>query len=466
MTRNVEVTTEYTPDTDIERAFEWLLGYMSPGEWEKRRTEIEQHLESLLKPKASEAEVTEFYRLIGGEDRIGWYLYLIETSQHEPYRTEVHQASRVLPIFKRLGIDLDQLLEIDGIESKARALLGPSKASPDSVMFEMVIALLWKRNGWEDVSFIPASSTEKRPDIRAANADGEWFIETKRMAANSGYSQKEREKWLRMWRVLKDCLVKHRYPFILDIAFHVELATLPDDFVAKELEGKLRFVTGPCHLISNATWDVRVKPVDFEKIRNHLADQYVKCHSRQLQELVGGSWERKKGFTFVMLSSNVRIGSDTGINQYVEDIDWTAGAYWHCDTERATEAKARDIRGHLADAVEQLPSAGRGIIHVGIETPDGEEVEAERYNRIVDTVMQFNAKGKDLRWIYTHLYESYSPPNKAWVSDETVYTFGVNENVNPEPIANHSAVVTADEESGITPWADGPPDVHWLREAP
>lgn len=444
-------------DPEIESAFDWLLGFLPAGEWERRKSLIESHLENLLKPKPSTADATGFHRLVGAEDRVAWYLYLVETSQHEPYRTEVHQASRVLPVFKRIGEDLDRLRKISGIESQVEKLLGPSKGQPDSVLFEMLVALLWSKNEW-DVSFIPASPTEKRPDIRATAGADEWFIETKRMTTNSGYSQKERDKWLRMWSRLKTCLVQNRYPFILDITFHVELHTLDDNFVLMQLENKLRFVTGECQLISNSTWDVSVKIVDFDRIRSHLEDQYVKCHSRQLQELLGGSWERKKGFTFVMLSSNVRIGGDRGINQYVDEISWAAGAYWRCDAERATEAKARDIRGHLADAVEQLPSVGRGVIHVGVETPDGEEVEAERYARILNTVAMFDAKGKNLRWVYTHLYESYSPPETSWYFDETIYKISVNEPVNPEPISLHATVVPC--EAGVMDLA------HWERPAP
>jgi hypothetical protein len=448
----------HSPDPDIERAFDWILSFLPSGEWKRRRLAIEKYLESLFHPKPTGASITGFNRLIGTEDRIGWYLYLVETSQHEPHRTEVNQASRVLPVFKRLGMELDRLMQIGGIESQVSRLLGTSKDQPDSVLFEILVALLWSRNGWRDVSFILPSRKRKRPDIRAANGGDEWFIETKRMATNSGYTQKERDKWLRMWLRLKDCLIRERYPLILDIAFHVELEQLNDSFPYDELAGKLKFVTGPCHLISNEIWDVSAKFVDLAEISKHLDEYYVKCHSRQLQELIGGSWDRKKGFTFVMLSSNVRIGGERGINQYVEHIDWAAGVYWHCDSDRAQEAKARDVRRHLADAIEQLPANGRGVVHVGIETLDGEVVEAERYARIVNTVASFDAKGKDLRWVYTHLFESYAPPQKAWSFDETIYKFGANQAFNPEPISEHNTVAAGDDElSG---------GVHWLREAP
>ena len=108
------------------------------------------------------------------------------------------------------------------------------------------------------------------------------------------------------------------------------------------------------------------------------------------------------------------------------------------------------------NAIDQLPTSGRGVIHVGLETPDGEYVEAERFGRIISTVTAFDAKGKDLRWVYIHLYESYSPPDTSWFFDETIYKFGATQADNPEPISRPCTVVSD----------DGGPGMHWMRDAP
>jgi hypothetical protein len=445
-------------EPDIERAFEWFISFLPAGEWTARKAAIEQYLAAILEPKRSRAEATDYHRVVGTGDRMGWYLYLIETSLYEPYRTEVNQAARILPVFSRLGSELDLLLKIGGVKEKAEEILNGSRSQPDSVLFEMLIALLWARNGWQNVAFIPTDPREKRPDIRAATGSEEWFVETKRMTTNSAYSQKERDKWLRMWGRLKDILINYRLPFVLDITFHVELETLNDDFARDNLAGKLKLVVCPCELISNEYWTVSVSFVDFDKIRKHFEKFYVKSHSRQLQLLIGGRWDRSRGFTMVMDASTGRMGGDRGDNEYVENINWAAGAYWHCDAERAYEKKARDIRSHLADAVQQLPASGRGVIHVGFETFDGELVEAERLERIVKTTAMFDPIGKDLRWVYCHLYEAYAPPDKAWYFDETIYYFGANKLPNPEPITQRASVVP--NEMGTAPGA------HWLREAP
>jgi hypothetical protein len=210
-------------DPDIERAFRWFLSFLPSGEWASRKAAIEQDLEAISDSTKPRSVGADFYRLAGPEDQMGWYLYLAETSLYDPRRTEVNQAARVLPVFRRLGMDVDVLQKIGGIDQKVLDILNHSKAQPDSVLFEMLIALLWARNGWREVAFIPADPREKRPDIRAATGTDEWFVETKRMTTNSGYSQKERDKWLRMWTQLKHALIEARLPLVLDIVFHVEL---------------------------------------------------------------------------------------------------------------------------------------------------------------------------------------------------------------------------------------------------
>jgi hypothetical protein len=455
----MSATAGRSVNSDIERAFNWFLSFLPPGEWASRKAAIEQDLEAIFDSTKPRAAGTDFYRLVGPEDQMGWYLYLVETSLYEPRRTEVFQAARVLPVFRRLGMDIDVLPKIGGIDQKVFEMLNYSKGQPDSVLFEMLIALLWARNGWKDAAFIPADPTQKRPDIRAANGTDEWFVETKRMTTHSAYSQKERDKWSRMWSLLKHALIQARVPVVLDITFHVELETLDDDFPRDQLVGKLPLVANPCELISNETWTVSVSFVDFGRIRAHLEKFNVKTHSTQLMELVGGRrCGRGDGFSMVMNGSTFREGEGRVVNEYVEDINWAAGVHWRCDAERAFENKARDIRAHLAKAVEQLPASGRGVIHVGIETYDGELVEVERFRRIIHTAGMFNPNGKDLRWVYCHLYEAYVPPDRAWDFDETIYQFGANKTSNPEPITQRASVVPNEEgaESGV----------HWLRDVP
>ena len=221
--------------------------------------------------------------------------------------------------------------------------------------------------------------------------------------------------------------MNHRHPVVVDVVFHVELDTLPDEFVGDGLSGKLPLVaTYPCHIISNDVWDVKVRPVDFESAAAHLSRYYVKCPSDQMAELIGGRRDPNRGFTFVFGGRTATLGTGHAFDRFLHTMDFAAGAYWHCDAVRSIERKARDIRGHLADTLRQLPQETPSVVHIGLETLDGVAVEAERYRRIFNTVSRFDVNGKPLRWVFCHLFQTYAPPEQDWVLDETVYCFATD----------------------------------------
>ena len=444
-------------DSDIARAFYWLKEFIGAEQWEDRKSQIEDYLDNILVPKQSRDDAKELKPISIYEDRIGWYLYLVETYLYYPHKYEPIQGARIVPIFKRIGADFEILKSISGIDDRVNKMIFSRRNDPDSGFFELTTALLWARNGWK-VSFIQESPPEKKPDFKAISNTNEWYIECKRLAKSSDYSLKEREKWLSMWNAIRDLLIDNQIPFVLDIVFHVELTSLPDDFLVKELLGKLKLTTFPCSVIDNDTWSVSIDFVDFEKARAHLSNNYVKCPSDQLNELIAGRRDPNRGFTCAVLGKYGRIGEGAGNNRYLDELGFAVGAFWSCDAERAIERKARDIRAHLSSAIQQLPELSNCAIHIGLETLDGWIVEAERYARIFRTVQQFDANGKNLEWVYCHLFQPYSPPNEDWVMDETVYFFKKYQSNSEEPLRFRSMIVP--DDGGLI---DG---MHWMKDAP
>jgi hypothetical protein len=447
-----------TNNPELQRIFEWFLSFLKPTEWRECKKEIEKHLEYMHKPKKSRQEATNYESLSVQSYKMGWYLYLAEMLLTDPTKYEPHQGARIIPIFERLGTDFELLREIEGLNQKTKKLLFSKENSPDQTLFEILVALLWKRNGWDNVSFVAEEPPEKLPDIKAASGNTEWFIECKRLDTTSEYSKKERQKWLKMWRYLSHYLIDKQIAAVLEIVFHVELESLPDNFLVRQLAGKLPLLSSRCVVISNEQWQVSFDTVDFDKATAHLKQFYVKIPSSQLCELIAGNRDPNRGFSHIYLGKTGRFGESRANNKYLTTLDFAACAFWHCDAERSIEKKARDIRGHLAEAVKQLPEDKKSVIHVGLETLDGVLVEAERYKRIFNTVTNFDNSGKDLRWIYCHLFQSYSSPNQDWVFDETVYYFN-HMNFETEQPLIYSGVMASDQDTSL----DG---VHWLRNTP
>ena len=428
-------TQDHSPDPDVEAVFKWLMSYIPASEWQTRRRDIESHFQAVANPTV---ELGPLARLNYLADPLGWYLYLVECSLFDPVSVEVNQAARVLPFFRKLGEDLDLLKSIGGLERQVSKLF--LSKQPDSELFEMLVALVWARNDCSNVEFVEDKS-QKSPDIYASKHGERWGVEAKRLGG-SEYSLKEREKWLKLWKPVSIALVEGRLPIVVDVTFHVELTSLPDDYLEQELCGKLRFVACSGTLMSNDVMTVAVKFVELNKIANHLRKYRVKRPSRQLDELITGEWPvAGRGSTTLMKARSVKIGHAKIFNDYVDDIEWAAGATWHCDAERALEQKARDIRKRLSEATEQLRDDQPGVVHIGLETYDGMLVERERYDRILNTLRSFDPRGKDLRHVYCHLYQSYTPPDKLWDFDETVYCFGVSPD---SPIVKDTTVVPFD----------------------
>ena len=168
-------------DADLENALRWFLAFVSDGDWRRRVAAIEENIERGIQPKAHDFQGGDYVPIYSGTDRIGWYFYLLDTAQHAPLKYEPLQGSRVIPVFKRLGADLDLLKGIVGVEDRVGRLLHAERSQPDGGLFELIIALLWKRNGYSTVEFIPETSQRKTPDFRAYSGGGEWFVECKRL---------------------------------------------------------------------------------------------------------------------------------------------------------------------------------------------------------------------------------------------------------------------------------------------
>ena len=444
---------------NVRRALDWFLSFLGTDEWIARKVEIEAHLQSIHPFGRSRTQADLHSSVSTALDTIHWYLYLAENALNSPAKREPTQDARILPVFARLGAELDLFKEVEGATEKARDLVQNRPELADSTLFEFLIATLWKRNGWPAVSFVPESATAKTPDLIARSGKSRWAIECKRLSKGSSYSAREREKWLRMWRPLSRWLVNHGHAVVLDIVFHVELETLPDEFMIDELQGKLPLLAiYPSHIISNDVWDVEVALVDFERAAEHLSRYYVKCPSTQMAELIGGRRDPNRGFTYVFGGRTATMGTGHVFDKFMDTMDFAACAFWHCDAARSIEIKARDVRGRLADAVRQLPEELPSAVHIGLETLDGVAVEAERYRRIFNTVSRFDVDGKPLRWVYCHLFQSYAPPDRDWVLDETVYYFATEATPRETPLEHLGAIMLESELS-----SEG---VHWLRDPP
>lgn len=438
-------------DPHVKQSLDWILSFSDPVDWNDRLALIDQKLFDPLEQKPEFRQVGYDYQSCLNEDQMGWYVYLALAALNRPFKYDPREGCRFIPILKRFGTHLTDLKAIVGVDQRVIRLLAKDTRQPDSILFELLVALLWKINGFETVEFLEETPDSKTPDLRASNNTDEWFIECKRLEKDSQYTRKERAKWRSMWSQLSDSLVRGGHSVVLDIHFHVELHSLPDDYLASQLPGKLKLVQQPSHIVSNETMDVVASPVDYAAANRHLAHYSVRCPSDQLDELVGGKRDPNRGFSAIVNGEFQEFDKAA----FLGHLDFAAAAFWYCDAPSAVMAKARHVRRRLADAIDQLPAGGKGAVHIGLETVDGAMVEEARFIRNKMNVSTIDPRGKDLRWVYCHLLQFYSPPQGFWVCDETVSHFGSE---STQPLQSLGALLPNE-----TTVMDG---MHWHRLPP
>jgi len=407
-------------DKDVLKTYNWLMTLISKEDWLVRKTDIEKRITIENKTSTPFSDpLDKGTLLVIKDDQIGWYLYLAETFLKEPQKYESIQGSRVIPIFKRLGIDFDLLMTIEGVEQKIKVLLKKRRAEADAILFEILTALTWARNGWF-VKFLEEGKGGKSPDLLVAKGKRKYQVECKRQMKTAAYTYEEtRKRQVMLSHLNRELLFGN---FLLDITFHVELHTLADTYLKDLLSSKLSGFKVPGKISDPNIADIVVAFVDIKKINKHLQSYYVKYPSPQLNLLIGEKAADNYAFTSGMYANFLYLGDGVVNNQYVHQLANAYGVFIKCDAPEAINAKARDIKKQLFSALEQFSGADGGVIHIGMETFDGPEVEKERFLKISDTLKNTGVMAKKLKWAYLHFFQSYSTPIETWAFDETVST--------------------------------------------
>jgi hypothetical protein len=442
-------------DEDIRAFTDWLLGFMGKGGWATRREKIEDYIESVIMEGNLDGDSLSKPVSVY-QDRIGWYIYLAEMAMTDAIRYEPVQGARVLPIFRVLGKFLVQLKSIEGITKKARELVQKRPTEADATLFEMLVGVLWVRNGWA-VVMPPATGKHKSPDLLAKKGDAEWGIECKRLLHNSEYAKNERAKWLRMLKYISPLLISKN--LLLDVVFHVELTGLSDQFLLDELGAVLNAEPVVDKTISNELWTVHVSNVDLNRFHDHLRDFSVRMGSPQINELIAGRRDSSRGFTHGLVSKNFRYGGGKGFNVFVSEVANAYGVFWSCDAQGSIEAKSRDVIQQVKNAIRQLHGSKKSVVHIGIETYDGVEVEKQRFEKINQSMLRLDSEmTENLYWVHCNFLQTYAPPDQSWVVDESHYQFRNVSKPLEDPLLHKTLVV---------PWNLTEEDnLHWFKPEP
>ena len=403
-------------DRDLERAVIYLIEHIGAERWQQRRQAVhDRFLAKLTSPPVRVEGVSVRDR----EDELGWYLFLGETLIADPPAVESDQAHRVWPYLSAFGRKLDAILAIRNVNERIARLLRETKEQdPDQALFELFVGATYVEEGWS-VEALPESAM-KTADFEIRKGLVRFEVECKRLARRSEYTERERDAWLRQWKPASLWLVENKLSWFFTILIHVELTSLSENYIFDALRAQHEPRSNTFHALHSEALSITCAPTDYARIAKGLSASHTKCQSSAERALITGRYEPDYGLTAAIGGNRVTMGPPTVAgNVYWDSITYASGAYWRTDAPEAVEAKARDIVKRLSEATAQFPGRHAGIVHLGIEAAEGDDVEMMRTNKIMNTVGRFDPRGKPLEWVFIHYFKHQSLPDGRWFLDET-----------------------------------------------
>jgi hypothetical protein len=369
-----KVRPETWPDNpDLRRAVEWFKSFMSEVEWKQRRLAAAQRLYDAALGRVEDPKG----RFFKEADTFAWYLFQAEAYLDHIANYEPMYGSRVVPLMIALGKNLPVLLDVDDVRLRVQRMVGPERSQPNGGMFELLVAATYRRAGFQ-VSFVKEQPGDSKTyDMVARRLGQEWAVECKRMEVGA-YGDRERSRMRELWGPLGRVFVDKKHSIFADVKFHVEIPNVPSEYLREHM---IRFIKSG---LQPGQWDDAistgsVNQLDLSPLRTVLKTDVVLGSGTRILQLLSGEYIRHANYISSMRAkpwSNPR---------WIESCDVAVLLRWESSSDAAISAKARDIIKRLAEANDQLPANMPGIVHIGFEAVEGDEVEKARYLKILET---------------------------------------------------------------------------------
>ncbi len=397
-----------------------FISAMKADEWAARRSRVLAALPS----ETDTEDLAEAKPMRVREDEIAWYLFLCEEAIEDPLCVEVNQLARTAPFFAAIGLRWHHAHRVKRIRSKIHDVLTKYAKEPDGLLFEILVALAYAEAGWA-VEMLDSGPTGKSPDLRIEMSGRAFFVECKRMARRTDYSEQEQNACLRQWDAAGDILLKNGQWLWFKVTYHQEVSALPVDFLASKIAAASPIGAHETIVYDGAEATIHARPIDVNAVKRHLRDYQVKDLSPALRSLLGGDWAPLNSSASMVMRA--RGGTMKGAKvpkfaRFVDDIDWACGMTRAFDSAASIDKKARDVTKLLALASQQVPEDAPSIIHIAIETLEGVDVERRRTSKVMRAIPAFFSH-KPIAAVRLHFLQANSTADMLWQFDETVQKF-------------------------------------------
>jgi len=400
----------WVEDADLRRAVDWLSSFLKPAEWKARRfAAFTLFIESASGERKTDAGKGRFF---DEKDRFAWYLLLGENWLERPELYDYVFGSRVIPVFIAIGQNLDALKAVAGVNERVRRMVTKEKAQPNACLFELLVAASYLREGGV-VSFLEEKpGVGKTHDMDVELRGVSYAVECKRLETGD-YTEAERDASRRLWVPVSSEFERLKMDVRCDVDYITELRTVPPTYLASKAQqwlskGALLPLTWSDEHGVGAISRLNLVPLQTELERSRIAS-----NSTRVYELLLGGYRRN-----AKVISALRIKrADNPL--YMDACTGGTVCNWRSLSPAATESKARDVIKRVSDGCAQIADGRRGVVHIGLEAVDGDEVEEMRYAKVTKSLTNFDPRGKNLEYVYVHWLAPESPPNKAFDFNET-----------------------------------------------
>jgi hypothetical protein len=432
-------------DDELMLAVAWLKSLVPRCDIERRLDAVKEHL-----AKARERQRNgERASLFDENDAIAWYILQAETFATNRMFIAPEGVMRSVPYLSRIGKELHRMLSVKGAEERAARMMSSDKGQPDGALFELLVGLAWKRNGWDNVEFLPEKRGGPRtPDILASKARRAWAVECKRMVPST-YAKEERSRGMKLAEPVHTLCLDRYVSYVIEVLYKVELSTIPDDYLVQTVDGALK------RRLSFAWNDERsqgiVRPVEWGLMRDVMSDDFVYFGGSRMLELLTGRFQHEADYS---MAAKWRPRPDR--LEYADAVYQASVVVWGCSAAESTKKTAGHFRRVLANAEGQLPSDMPGAVHVGIESYSGNFVDFFRHMQNRSEARSFKPVRSRLRWVYANHFvpEDTTRRDETWAIIETMVPYRVGKHGTKSPLPGHMLV---SPEVDTKPWS------HWSR---
>lgn len=411
-------------DDDLRAGIAPFLARMTPKTWQARRLRLLDSLKTIhIGTSLENAKPVRVQ-----QDEMGWYLFLCEQALDDPLCIDISQASRAIPFFVAIGQRWQHAHKIKGLDAKIGEVLNKSKAAPDGLIFEILVALSYAEKEWA-VEFLEVKPPAKSPDIKVTKNGNSLLIECKRLLRRTSYAEKERQDFFRIWNPASKILIRKGQWVWLKGIFHSEIFNLPNDFLSKILEEKLPLKNATEVIYNGPEATISARLINKQLVQNHFSENKVKQHSPMLNKILGGDWAPMDSAVSIIhkVRTSQLIGCEIpALGGYIDEIGWAAGFTRWFESEASIDKKAKDVIHHIKEAIEQLPADMPSIIHVAAETMEGADIERLRTKKIFASIPEMLID-KPVIGIRVHRFQAHQTVEKLWEFDETVDSFNRDE---------------------------------------